>query len=379
MDGPCGGSGSNMGDAIACPARLVFQQGNETGEYAERGNELHEFARKVAKNPESRAQALLDIEDDKVRATAMGMDVETALDGITERGYELAFVLNVKDKTCRFLGENIHRGYAKAARDQGKPLTRYDIPFATDVVGKVMGDVPAELDYKSGRSIGPPDEHWQRRICTAGLMYYYDTPSAVGRVGYIWEDGSIHHDGHEFTVIDADGYCDELVEAVDRIWEERIRHVQGVAIAVNADRDAQCKYCNAFKFCPYWNNLARSVAVEMGNAPDLTTMTAEERGRVLDRVKDVLKVYEKLESDLREHVEREALPVNDKQEFRSEWQEPRNYFDAATARGLLVTALGKAGKSDEEIKAALDGLYKKGKPFTVVSKRKRQLPVVQAR
>lgn len=375
-------TGSTAGAVAACPARAALPRCVEpAGERADRGNELHTFAECVTLDPSNRKK-YEDAVSEEWRHTAQGMNLDEALDGIEVIGCEVAFVLNVKDRTCRRIGERIERKYEEHLAATGQePLTKYDIPFTVDVLGwsKTLG-CPVELDYKSGRSIGEVEDHAQRRISAAGVLFHYNSDTALSRVAYIWDDGQIRPDGHEFTVLDAWQICDEQVDSIDRVEAARALVAEGSTPTVYPDRDKQCRYCQSFDYCPYWNNLIRTSLDEVDHiATGLSkdVLSPEQKGKALDYVKDVLKAASELEKRLKEHVYKSPLPVDDRLEFRAEEQAGKSSFDAAAARGLIVTLLGQQGLDSEEIEERLKKLTRKGAPYPVITKRKRVLPVIK--
>lgn len=364
-------SGSSAFDVAACPARAVLPQAHVTGAYAERGTVLHTYARKLALYPLRRAEWLAEVPEE-FRHTAAGMNVELALDGIHVIGHERSYALNVNTRSCRFLGTNMERDY-----ERDGPIDFWEIPFSIDVEGTIDG-VPVEVDFKTGQSVGDPSEHGQRRIHTAGLMLYYDAPEAIGRLAYVHDNGDITPDGAEFSIMDAWQVCEELKRmklAVKAVQEVVAR---GEIPTVYPDRDKQCKYCNSFVYCPYWTNLARSI-LSVGNDIKLRleAMSPQELAQALDIVKNGARVMEYLEDQLKLHVYRQPLPLDDKYEFRAETKTGRSYFDASAARGLIVTLLGKLGESDEEIQERIASLTKPGAPYPEIRKRKRLQMVKQ--
>lgn len=379
----CGISASNAGATQECPARLAFPQIHESGEAAERGNALHEFARRVTKNPATRDSALGEVPEDW-RHTAAGMDVASALYGMTIEGCELAYALNVKTRKVRFIGENIHRYYNEELLKQGKPkLSRYEIPMSMDVVGKfsdaVNADIPCETDYKSGRSIGDPAEHWQRRLCASTLIFHYDASEAISRVAYIWDNGDIKLDGAPFTLFDAEDFCDEMVKTIDAVWQARLLVANGIMPTVSPS-DTACNYCSAINSCPYYLNFARAMAGRMDeiNGLELTALTGPELLKVWEDVKRAGKVVEAMVGDGgRLKALAKTNPFGDDQyEVAPKAQKGRSSFSATNARGELVKAWGKLGYTDEQIQAELAKLNVQGPEIQVFTKRKRQLPLV---
>jgi hypothetical protein len=370
-----GVSGSGAGPALACPARLALPAARTTTEAAERGTELHEFARACTVHPAGRSQALLNMTE-KYRHTAEGMNLGEALHGLNILGCERAYALNVKTRECRFIGEDIDRDYNGALERQGKPpLSRYEIPFSIDVEAVTEDGIPVELDYKSGQSIGVISEHWQRRICASGLMFHYETATAISRVAYIWDDGSIHPDGHEFSVLDAEDFCDEQVRSIDAIWKARLLFANGIMPPVSPSDEA-CQYCPAYMSCPYWTNFAKAMLgrlqdVEKG--PELSTLTPEEKAKLWDELKKAEKVLEHTLEALKGMAAVEPFVIDEKYEVRPQ-SKSRAYFDAAKARGLIVTLMGKQGASEEEIQKQISKLHGKTE-YQEVRKLMRHLPM----
>lgn len=378
-------SGSSAGATIECPARLALPQAHTRGEAATRGNELHAFARVCTVNPAAREKALADVPE-KYRHTAAGMNLDLALDGLRVVGCERAYALDVKKHTVRFIGENIERDYNKVLEAQGKPrLGRYEIPFTLDVEA-FAGDIPVELDYKSGQSIGPVEDHWQRRVCATGLMMFHDTATAISRVAYIWDNGEIKPDGYEFSILDAEEYCDTLVTAIDAVWTARLLLANGIMPDIFPS-DSACNYCSAMTSCPYWMNIAKAMlgklqAVEKG--PELSTLTLEELGQVWDMAKKAEKILEPLFKGMKKVIqpgptedgeipEVKPLPIGDK-EVRPV-PRSKTFFDASKARGFIVTLMQRSGATQEEIDAKIESLNGKTE-YEEYRTVKRQLPMV---
>lgn len=369
----CGISASSAGATIGCPGRLALPRVNETSDAAERGNILHAFARIVAKNPAAREQALLEVPEEH-RLVAERLDITGALSDIKPIGFEMAYALDVKNRKVRFIGENIDRDYNGVLERSGKPLLgRYEIPFTIDVEG-FIGDTPVELDYKSGQYIGDPAEHWQRRVCATGMMLKHETASAISRVAYIWQDGSIHPDKHEFTILDAEDYCDKLVAAIDAVWAARRTLAGGTMPTLNPSDD-NCKYCPAMTSCPYYLNVAKAMlgrVVEIEKGPDFAELTEEELFRVWTDLKQIEDVVDKQLKRMKVLAARK--PFGDSQYEIAPSAKAKASFDADGARGMITLLLGKLGYSEDEIAAKLAKLTKKTE-YNEYRKRKRSLPL----
>lgn len=379
-DAWCGISASCAGAVIGCPARLALPQCKTSGKYADRGNIIHEFARVVRKTPAARAQALLEIEDEDIRNTCENLDVDSALIGIEECQYEMAYALDAKNRTVRFVGENIHRSYNEELIKQGKPpLSRYEIPVTMDVIGwqTVNGvRIPTELDWKSGRYEEDPEAHWQRRICSTTLMILHGTPTAISRIGYIWDDGSVHPDGHEFSCMDIDDFCDTLVKGIDAVWEARMLLANGIMPTVYPS-DKNCRYCSAMDSCPYFLNFAKAMSGRMEEIKklDFATLSGEELLKVWEDTKLAAKLAEELIEKRLKVLAKEGKIVSETHEVTPKFQAGRLRFDDGKARGLITILLGREGKSDDEIQKELEKLKVRGPDYPVITKRKRQLPM----
>lgn len=373
-DSWCGVSASGAGATIACPARLALPQSRTSGDAADRGTELHTFARVVTVNPAGRAQALLDVTE-KYRHTAEGMNLELALDGLRPVGFEKAYALDAQKRSVRYIGENIERGYNEELKRQGKPpLGRYEIPFTIDVEA-FFGDTPVELDYKSGQSIGDPAEHWQRRICATGLMLFYDKATAISRVAYIWDDGKIVPDGCEFSILDGEDFCDILVKAIDAVWDARLLIANGIMPPISPS-DTACGYCPAITSCPYHTNFAKAMLGKLEvveNGPQLSTLSLTELGEVWELAKKAERIIEPLLKSLKTIAADKPIPIGDAYEVRPQ-SKSRTYFDDSKARGLIVTLLGRLQTDEEDIQKQLKSLTGKTE-YQETRKLKRQLPI----
>lgn len=357
-DGWCGVSASSAGPTILCPTRLALPPAFSSGDEADRGNAFHAFARTTTVNPGAREQALLEVPEEW-RHTAAGMNLDLALDGLRVVGCEKAYALDAKSMTVRYIGENIERDYNGVLERRGQPrLGKYEVPFTMDVEA-FWNDTPVELDYKSGQSIGDPSEHWQRRICATGLMLFHDTPTAISRVAYIKDDGTIVPDGHEFSILDAEEFCETLVRTIDAVWEARRKLALGIMPAVYPSDDA-CKYCPAMVSCPYYTNFAKSMlgrlkAIESG--PDLAALSGEDAIKVWEELKTAEKIVETSLKSLKKIAEQKPFG-NGTHEVRPKMKS-RTYFDDGAARGLIVTLMGRLGSSEEEIQGQLKKLHGK--------------------
>lgn len=353
----CGVSASAVGATIECPPRAALPASRESGEYADRGNSIHEFSRTIGKNPAGREAALAEVPE-AWRHTCEGLRLEEALAGISMLGFERAFALDVKHRTVRFIGENIGRDYnGELARRGLPPLGEYEIPYTMDGDGLIDGDVPIEVDYKSGQYQGEASEQWQRRVCCAGLIYFHGAAEARSRTAYIWDDGRMVVDPCEFTMLDAEDFCDEMIEMVDAVNAAKRMLADGKMPTVYPS-DTACKYCPALTQCPAQMNIARAMLgkfQDITHGPQLETLSPEELGQVWAMAKAAEKLIEPVLKSLKLVASTTPLPVDETKEVRPMLRS-RSYFDDSKARGLIVMLMGQAGATEEEIQAKLASL-----------------------
>lgn len=373
-------SASGVGPVIGCPPRLALPQSRTTGDAAIRGNIIHNFCRLIGYNPENRKAALEEITDDKIRHTCEGIDLVECFAGLDVVAFERAYILNVKTRTVRVAGDNLERKYNEALVSKGmEPLGKYDVPATIDVVA-MAGDTPTELDYKTGMSIGDPEVHWQRRICAVALMIHYGTATALSKVAYVKEDGQIILDGCEFSCMDIDDFCDEVVDAIDKVVAAKEMLANRVMPTVNPSDD-NCKYCSALTSCPYYTNLAKAMigdleAVEKG--PDLRTLSPEQLGQLWAKMKKYQTILDNIEVVGKIVAPTTPLIIDDEWEVKPVWQEGRSFFNDSAARGEIVKLMSAMGSTEDEINAKLKSLVGKGKSFAKFPKTRRvKLPVVE--
>lgn len=360
-------TGSSAFDVAACPARAVLPVCRlPEGEAASRGTELHIFAQKLTEDPANRDKWLAEVSEE-YRHTAEALDLNEAQAGLYNIQCEVTFVLNVETQTCYRLGVGVDRKYEERARQCGNPLGKYEIPFTVDVLGVTKDGVPVELDYKSGRHIGDIQDHGQRRVCAAGLMFYYGVDTVLSRVAYIWDNGKVQPEGHEFSVFDAMETCEFLKKAIDEVEKVAKLFDEGGIPNVFPDREKQCKYCACFDACPYWTGLVKGA---LGKTID-TPVTDQEQAQLYDNLKDLEKAVSETLDRIKERIYKSALPLDDKYEFSAKDQAGRKSFDAGLARGLITTLLQQQGLDEVSIGKKLESLNRQGAPITVIRKRKR--------
>jgi len=242
-------------------------------------------------------------------------------------GTEMAFALNVQDRTARLLGKDLDRDYGQ--------LEPHEVPLTIDVVAKLEDSTPVEIDWKSGRSIGELDAHWQRRLSAAALMFYFDSVSAVSRVGYIREDGRVDPDHTEFNYIDACNFCDTVLEAMKRV-EEAKKLIADRRLPTVHPSESNCNYCPAATYCPYQTETIRASVGQVAwleNGVEL--LDPSQRGQAWTIAKRMAKVSEDVIAKLKKMADLEPIALEDGKVV-APGEIEKSGFDAGAARGLLL-------------------------------------------
>ncbi len=372
-------SGSQAGTHFGCPpSGGAFPRAHTTSTAAERGNEIHEYCRAMSvmqgrdwseEGYEEYRKTTLARVPEEYRNTCAGLKFGEVLDGLTVIGAEHSFAVNVKERTARFIGIDIHRDYAGALERAGQsPLQAYEIPLSIDIVARASTGTIVELDWKSGRHLGDPAANWQRRLSSIALMFFYGEEEAISRVAYIWDDGRVQHDGCDFTYLDAVEFCAQAVDGLDRVRAAMVQVLGGTIPTVYPSDDG-CKYCSSFAYCPYWTTFAKNMAGIIDGLPtvdDLETIDLDALAAVLETVKKAEKIFEVLGTGLKAIASETPIPLGPDHEYRK-GESSRTSFDQALARGLLV----RLGATEEQ----LADLYRKN-TFDEFRRRKRILPLL---
>ncbi len=336
-------TGSSAGDAVHCAASHALPCIIEPShEKAVNGIYIHEYIRAYVEGVK-----LPDIPG-QLKGYC---DVDKYLHGLNVRGAEGSFLLNVKEKTVRFVGWNINRKYPEHGP--------YEVALTIDIVGCNDDGIPVELDWKSGRFIeGGVENNWQRRLCAAALLLHYDSTEVISKNVYLRDDNTDFADETVFSIMDIYGFLDEFKGVIDKVLAaRRIVAEGGIPDVTIGDH---CQYCPAFNHCP-----AKTAMVKEFVGGDLTnlkervlSMTPAQQGFAMTKVKEFMKVGEEVENVLKEAAKRQPLPTPDGKEYRFSTKS-RDYFDADAARGLILTLLLKNGLTEEQAHAKIQTLYGK--------------------
>jgi hypothetical protein len=236
---------------IQCPASAVISPTvQESGEYAERGHEIHTFCRHViAGTP--RELALAALTNAQWRETCEQIDFGVLCGGVLNVRAEVAYRLNTETDAVTFLGINLNRRYPVRAAN--------DVDGTNDFEGtRPFSGLWVVTDIKTGfMPVTPCRDNPQMKFHAKVLMLLHDVDRVEARIAYIAADGQIAFDVHVFTRLELDLFGDELVARRARI--DRANEALRTTGTVNVSAGSWCQYCPAKVACPKFTSLARAM------------------------------------------------------------------------------------------------------------------------
>jgi hypothetical protein len=251
---------------------------------------------------------------------------------------EVAYALDVRARTARWLGDNVGRNYDEAAAAHGGPLGEWEVPGSLDITGLDAGGRVVIVDVKSGwKSVTAAESNGQGLFFAACRMLLDGVDEVEFRVARLKAGGAIYDgDRHVFERWDVDEFLDEYEQALIRAYEARQRVALGMVPDVT--EGDHCDHCEAFDACPAKNALVRSALGELaGIDARIATMMSEDAGRAFDiyeRIKDAL---ERVGKPLKERVHREgSLPLPGGKKVAKSMETSTARFSQSLARGLIV-------------------------------------------
>lgn len=349
---------------MICPSSLALPHVfSEPSDAAARGIALHAFVQSVLSGAEpSAALGLMADEDD--RATAAMIDWDRLLRGLHSVRSEVAYALDVRARTARFLGINVGRQYETAAIAQGAPLGEWEVPGSCDIEGVDSAGRIVIDDIKSGfRSVLRAETNGQLLFFAACRMLMPDSnvDEVEGRIARLKSDGDINdNDRAVYSRFDIDVYLDEYESALTKAKEARALYLAGGVPDVS--EGPHCEHCLAFNACPGKTALVRAAVPMLADIDArIAAMTSEDAGAAFEIAHDRIKpVIERVLNALKERVNREGyLPLpGGKKMARSITSAGKPHFSAPLARGLLV----QLGANAEQIQRC----YEVGAPHKSV-------------
>lgn len=331
------GSASSTDRTLACPASLVLPRVHSHGTAAARGTNLHAFIQRVVDGmPPADALSLVPEAD---RPTAACIDWTRLLGGLIGVKAEVAYALDVRARTARWLGNNIGRDYEAAALAHGGPLGEWEVPGSLDITGVDGAGRVIIADVKSGWGhVTAASENGQGLFFAACRMLLDGVDEVEFRVARLKTNGAIYDgDRHVFTRWDIDAFLDEYEAALV------VAHEGAALVAKRGTPDVSegdhCDYCPCYAACPAKTALVRAALPELASIDArIAAMTSEDAGRAFEIAHDrIAPMLERVLKPLKERVHREGfLPLPGGLKIAKSLETSKARFSEALARGLLI-------------------------------------------
>ncbi len=343
-------SASNAEAFVNCTTSHLLPQAESHNDYMYRGSEGHEplaakINKRVANATERGKESVRLFPLDEILST---LDVAALA--------ETAYVVNVQEKSVRFVGKDIGREYG--------PLAKYEVPCTLDVQG-VKDGRPWIRDWKFGKSAA----WWQLMVQCMAAAYGSspsDEPAGEIDAGFIFIDGDSkgkvwHEESRIVSLEEIDAACDRLVEAFDRVPKLMTDLLEGRPKTTAGE---WCTYCPGYAYCPSKWALARAMTDEVQDViPKLGALSQEELGALWAHTREFKKIFSTVEEALKGAALREPLPLPNGKELAMIEARGRETVDKDLARAL-VRRLGGTTEDFESI-------CKRGDHYMMAKERKR--------
>lgn len=229
---------------------------------------------------------------------------------------EVAYALDVEQRTVRCIGERIGRNYGN--------LGEWEIALTVDAV--FSGETTKMVDWKSRERVTPAASNWQIRAGCLAVMTELGLQDIDGAIAYL-DDG--HIDSMSLDVFGAEALWVEL--------EQLVRTAKSATVG-EVHSGPWCKYCPAFVHCPAQTKLALAMIGEaVGVDMAVATMTDEQAGRAWEKVKEFQLIAARVEDALRTRAKRSPLPLANGKRLALV-EQTRKSVDTKRAQELLETA-----------------------------------------
>jgi hypothetical protein len=290
-------SGSSLERAAACPISFSLPQVTRAGIYAEQGTAIHAFIRARLIGT-ALIEALAFVPED-LRDTCRGIDLQKIVGEMAIVRSEISYAIDVKERTVRVLGENIHRQYEKAAKELGAPLTPYEVPLTLDAEGRTRDGVEIAGDVKTGwKAIVPVREHRQVRAEAYARALHAGADVVGARIWKVIEGGQIKTDPHLFEPLELDEVGDDMFEIIEGVHVARKRFQSDGEISMNPG--PWCEHCPSAPLCPARIELARAIVTQGGSlVASLTKMTPEQEWQSWTMVSTAMRLFDEIKDSLK--------------------------------------------------------------------------------
>ncbi len=319
-----------------CPPSAVLQpRADETSDIAERGNDIHEFTRRVGRDRTQHETALACVPLE-YRTTCNKLDFDTALDELSVTLTESAYAVDAFTGSITYLGENIERKYNEACQAlYGRDLTATEFCVSLDVEAMHSAGHPCAADYKTGIKRTACKDMWQMKLQSYCLAIKYDSMQSLARVIYVAENGDVTLDEHMFSRMELDCVPDELMKILSRVLS--VQATIDAGLVPNVHMGDWCRYCPALRSCPAQTALVRAMLPNLQDIDSrMASLTTAEAGAAWALLKQIGTLYEKTEKALKLRIYQEReLPADPGYVYKVV-EGSRSGFNADKTRGLLV-------------------------------------------
>lgn len=263
--------------------------------------------------------------------------VARVLDGAADVRHEVAYVLDVKNRTARCVGVNVGRAYGE--------LGPYEIGLTIDLECR-KGGVWWVVDWKSRERVTPAARNWQLRCAALAVLATKNVSHVNVALGYL--DDSDLDGPATVDAFDAPGLWSDLERLVDRI--EKMRG------AANPDVNAGswCKYCPAMPHCPAHRNLALMVLGEIDKLNvegAVAALSDEALGRAYEKAKIIAKVLDRFEESVKMRAKAAPILLPDGKMLAAVQMPGRKSIDTEKLKQMLGDAVPyKRGKDFVQLK-----------------------------
>lgn len=283
------------------------------------------------------------------------------IEDISELRAETAYVVDVKERTSRFIGQDIGRDYGK--------LEPYEMGVTLDAEGRLTGDTLWCRDWKFGTYA----QEMQLYVQAMALLWRPEEKAILVNAGFVFlrEKGRPEPDPDDpngevvlplMGRMEIEEKADELVAAFDRVG--RIHDVirSGGQPALN--QGSWCRYCPALDRCPAKNSLIRSALGQLGEVEEkFASLTAVQCGQAWEKLKEIKRLAEKVENTLKTRLETDGVfPLSGGKEVYLLPMKGRASYDMEKVNELFDELDVSPGRRSL--------LMKRGAEFTKVQERK---------
>jgi PD-(D/E)XK nuclease superfamily protein len=335
------GSASATTRTLMCPSWLAFSHADSDSPHAVRGTVIHRYGKAVLTGTPV-ARALEAVKDPATRETCAAIDWHKIGGDLSDISCEVSYIVNVRERTARFIGVDIGREYEKDG-----PLGEWDVPGSIDILGNDVDGRPRITDIKTGfLDVEPAAYNGQGLMLASAVHLAHDAPEVEFRISSVKTSGKVWNDSAVHTAFDFDGFLDELEAAL--VASKEAKRVYLAKGTPDVNEGEWCRYCPALTSgaCPAKQALVRSMLPDLVAVEGtLATATPEQLGEAWvlghDRMKPLL---ERVLDLIKERARQERLPLPDGRELR----ESLSSSERLHAESLLALAR-KRGATEEEI------------------------------